>query len=74
MRLVLLPSINWLDITLEVAEQACMLGAKTGLKGGDAIVLQVAERYGIPLVTKDKEMKEKAPRDILVFEPKDVPM
>jgi predicted nucleic acid-binding protein len=27
--LALLPSINWLDITLEVAERACMLGAKT---------------------------------------------
>jgi predicted nucleic acid-binding protein len=64
-----LPSINWLDITLEVAERASMLGAKTGLRGGDAIVLQVAEQYGIPLLTKDKEMKNKAPKGILIFEP-----
>ena len=71
--LALLPSINWLDINLEVAERACMLGARTGLRGGDAIVLQVAEQYGIPLLTKDKELKEKAPRSILVFEPNDVP-
>jgi predicted nucleic acid-binding protein len=67
-----LPSINWLDVTLAVAERACLLGAKTGLKGGDAIVLQVAEEYGIPLLTKDKEIKDKAPRGILVFEPSDV--
>ena len=67
-----LPSVNWLDITIEVAEGASMLGAKIGLKGGDAIVLQVAKQYGIPLLTKDKEMKQKAPIDILVFEPKDL--
>ncbi len=68
-----LPSINWLDITVAVAERACMLGAKTGLKGGDAIVLQVAEQYGVPVVTKDKEIKSKAPTGILIFEPADVP-
>lgn len=46
-----------------------MLAAKTGLKGGDAIVLQVAEQYGIPLVTRDKEVREKAPEGIFVSEP-----
>jgi predicted nucleic acid-binding protein len=51
-----------------------MLGVKTGLRGGDAIVLQVAEQYGIPLLTKDKEMKERAPKGILVFDPMDVPL
>jgi predicted nucleic acid-binding protein len=69
-----LPSINWFDITLAVAERACLLGAKTGLKGGDTIVLQVAEEYGIPLLTKDKEMKAKAPAGILVYEPIDLPL
>ena len=69
-----LPSINWFDITLAVAERACLLGTRTGLKGGDAIVLQVAEEYGIPLLTKDKEMKDKAPSGILVYEPQDVPV
>ena len=69
-----LPSINWLDITLDVAERACMLGSKTGLRGGDVIVLQVAEQYGIPLLTKDKEMKEKTLKGILVFEPSDLPL
>lgn len=67
-----LPSINWLDITLEVAQRASMLGAKTGLKGGDAILLQVAEQYGIPLLIKDKEIKQKAPKEILIFEPLEI--
>jgi predicted nucleic acid-binding protein len=67
-----LPSINWFDITLAVAERACLLGARTGLKGGDTLVLQVAEEYGIPLLTKDKEMKAKAPTGILVYEPIDL--
>ncbi len=49
-----------------------MLGVQIGLRGGDAIVLQVAEQYGIPLLTKDKEMKEKAPKNILVLEPGDM--
>ena len=69
-----LSAINWLDTTLDVAERASMLGAKIGIKGGDAIVLQVAEQYGIPLLTKDKEMKEKAPKGTFVFDPEDLPL
>ncbi len=64
-----IPSISWLDITPEATERACILGSKTGLKGGDAIVLQVAEYYGIPLLTKDKELKNKALKGILILEP-----
>jgi predicted nucleic acid-binding protein len=70
--LLKIPSINWLDITIDVAISACMLGSLTGLKGGDALVLQVAEQYGIPLLTKDKEIKEKSPGEILIFEPADL--
>lgn len=55
-----LPSINWLDITLDVAERACMLGSKTGLKGGDAIVIQVAEEYGIPLLVQRQRNKRES--------------
>jgi hypothetical protein len=49
-----------------------MLGSLTGLKGGDTVVLQVAEQYGIPLLTKDKEIKKKSPDEILIFEPTDL--
>ena len=67
--LAFLPGIKWLDISINAVERACFLGVKTGLKGGDAIVLQVAEQYNIPLLTKDKEIKEKSPKHILVFDP-----
>ena len=69
-----LPSINWFDITLAVAERACVLGAMTGLKGGDALVLQVAEEFGVPLLTKDKEIKDKAPAGLIVLQPDEVPI
>ncbi len=69
-----LPSINWLDINLQVAERACMLGAKTGLRGGDSIILQVAEQYGIPLLTNDREIENKAAEGIWVFGPDELPI
>ena len=64
-----IPAISWLDINSEATERACVLGSKTGLRGGDAIVLQLAEYYGIPLLTKDKELKDKAVKGILVLDP-----
>ena len=67
--LAFLPGIKWLDININTVERACLLGVKVGLKGGDAIVLQVAEQYNIPLLTKDKEIKEKSPKHILVLDP-----
>lgn len=72
--LAVLPSITWLDMTLEVLERACLLGARTGLRGGDACVLQVAEQYGVPILTQDKEIKAKAPRTLMVFQPTDLPV
>ncbi|MEW6360182.1 MAG: type II toxin-antitoxin system VapC family toxin [Planctomycetota bacterium] len=69
--LALLPSINWLSITVEDAQRACALGVKSGLRGGDAIVLQAAKEWGIPLLTQDREIKKKAPKDIVVLAPSD---
>jgi predicted nucleic acid-binding protein len=67
-----LPSILWLDINTDIAEMACALGIRTGLRGGDALVLQVAEQYGVPLVTMDREIREKAPGGIFVLDPREV--
>jgi predicted nucleic acid-binding protein len=67
-----LPSILWLDINTDVAERACVLGIQTGLRGTDALVLQVAEQYGVPLVTMDREIRDKAPGGIFVLEPREV--
>ena len=68
-----LPGINWFDMTLAVAERACLIGAETGLRGGDAIVLQLAQEFEVPLLTKDKELRYKAPAGVSVIEPSEVP-
>ncbi len=70
--LIDLPSIKWLEITMDMAGQVCLWGNKTGLKGGDAIILHVAHSYNIPLLTMDKEIKIKAPKDILIYTPVDI--
>ncbi|MCL6473742.1 MAG: type II toxin-antitoxin system VapC family toxin [Firmicutes bacterium] len=70
-QLVRWSSISWTDITLDVAESASILGAQIGVKGGDAIVLQVALEYGVPLLTLDKEMRLKAPPNVMVITPSD---
>ena len=64
-----LPAIHWVEMTHAAAKRACFLCASTGLKGGDAIVLQVADQYGIPLLTKDAEIAARSPKGILVVDP-----
>lgn len=71
--LVQLPSINWLHLTLDGAERASALGLRSGLRGGDAVVLQVAEQHGVPLVTEDLEILSRAPKGIWVCRPADLP-
>ena len=63
------PSLAWLDMTLETAREACDLGIRTGLRGADAIVLRAAEWLGIPLLTLDREIREKAPPGVRVVDP-----
>lgn len=70
--LIRMPMVHWLDITVEVAERASLLGSQTGLRGGDALVAQVAEHYGIPVLTKDKEVKRKSPKGVVVLEPSEM--
>ncbi|KJR42207.1 PilT protein [Candidatus Magnetoovum chiemensis] len=73
-RLLKVSSIQWVDITTETIKQACDIGITTALKGSDAIILQTAQEYNIPLLTKDNEIKEKAKKleNIKIFEPIDV--
>ncbi len=73
MNLARLPSIHWLEITSDAAERACEIVARTGLRAGDAIVVQVAEELGVPLVTKDKEFWRKRLPGVLLFQPGELP-
>ena len=42
------------------ATRACRIAAKTGLRGMDALVVQVAKEYKAELLTFDEEMRQKA--------------
>lgn len=42
------------------AAKACKIATKTGLRGMDALVVQVAKEYKTELITFDKEMLQKA--------------
>ncbi len=52
--------IYFLELVSQRAEQASEIAAKTSLRGMDAVVVQIAEEFGAPLVSLDEEMLEKA--------------
>ena len=67
--LSLLAAVTWLDVSLDMAKRACVLGIETGLKGVDSLVVLLAKELGLQLVTKDREMIAKAPAGMTVLEP-----
>jgi len=58
--LLAINTIHFVDLDISSATDAAEIAANIGVRGMDAIVIQVAKEYGIPLVTLDKEMLEKA--------------
>lgn len=65
-------SIEWLEIACEAAENAAVLGAQTGVRAGDAVILRAAEQHGIPLLTKDKEMTQEGLESVQVLDTSDL--
>ena len=61
-QLLRIPSIHFLDLVQSRASQACALAIRSGLRGMDALVLQVAQETGTTLVTLDEEFVERAKR------------
>ena len=61
-QLLQIPSIHFLDLVKSRASQACELAMASGLRGMDALVLQVAREMGTTLVTLDEEFAELAKR------------
>ena len=55
-----LPSFLFVELTWSRMESAISIAEKTGLRGMDAIVVQVAEETGATLVTLDDEMAERS--------------
>jgi len=53
-------SINFLDLISIRADDAADIAKETGVRGMDAIVIQVAKEFGSPLVSLDMEMTERS--------------
>ena len=61
-QLLQIASIHFLDLVKSRASQACELAMASGLRGMDALILQVAREMGTTLVTLDEEFVELAKR------------
>ena len=55
-----LDAINFMDLESTRASNASEIAMNLGVRGMDAIVIQIAKEFNVPLITLDKEMIEKA--------------
>ena len=53
-------TINFTDLESTRASDASEIAMNLGVRGMDAIIIQTAKEFNIPLITLDKEMIEKA--------------
>lgn len=58
--LIGIDNISFVIIDDKAAMEAADIAAKTGLRGMDAIVVQVAKEFGADLISFDEEMLKKA--------------
>lgn len=67
-----LPGIRLVPIEMELAQLAGRLAAELGLRGADATYVSLAHRLGVPLVTWDREQRERSATAINVRTPADL--
>ena len=67
-----LPSMRLVPIEMELAQLAGQLAADLGLRGADAVYVSLAHRLGVPLVTWDREQRERSTASIDVRTPQDL--
>jgi predicted nucleic acid-binding protein len=58
-----------LPVKVTLAESAGQIGALQGTRGCDAVYLALARARGFPLITLDREQRERAPADLQVQTP-----
>lgn len=66
--LLRLPSLVFIELTRSRMESAAKIAEKSGLRGMDAIIVQVTQERKTILVTLDEEMIEKSKRIVTVKE------
>jgi predicted nucleic acid-binding protein len=58
--LLALPALRLIEIDADLSERAAELAAGLSLRGADAVYAAAAQRLGLPLVTLDREQRERA--------------
>jgi predicted nucleic acid-binding protein len=53
-------TVNFVELESMRADAAADVAAKTGLRGMDAVVVQVTQEFDVALVSLDREMTQKA--------------
>lgn len=66
------PGLRLVAIEMELAQLAGRLAGDLGLRGADAVYVSLAQRLGVPLVTWDREQRERSATIIDVRTPRDV--
>lgn len=59
----------FIAVDSQLSNSAAKMAALHKLKGADSIYLALAEKYILPLVTLDREQKERSPQKIEVLKP-----
>lgn len=59
-------------IEAELSQLAARFAADQALRGADAVYVSLAYRLGVPLVTWDREQRERRPSTVNVVTPQDL--
>ena len=70
--LLAINTLNFISLDTANAADASGIAADIGVRGMDAIVIQVSKEFDIPLITLDKEMLEKAKAVVEVMDLRDL--
>ncbi|MFO7447688.1 MAG: PIN domain-containing protein [Ignavibacteriaceae bacterium] len=58
-RLLNIPNIKFYELTAERSEKACLISIELGLRGMDAIIVQLSNELNTKLITFDAEILKK---------------
>jgi predicted nucleic acid-binding protein len=67
-----LPRMRLVPVEMELAQLAGRLAGDLGLRGADALYVSLAQRLGVPLVTWDRDQRERSAATIDVRTPRDL--
>ncbi|MBI2372838.1 MAG: type II toxin-antitoxin system VapC family toxin [Deltaproteobacteria bacterium] len=69
--LLRMPALTFTEVNLDVARASAALGLDCALRGADAVIAQLSDVTGFPLVTRDKQLAARVQRRCWVLDPSD---